>query len=86
MVRDYLKYDKVIEMLNDGWVIYTDNGFGGAPYTPLFFRLWDAKTEKINGGEIHRQTINKLIRNKIIHGTDRKHGKYSLISQPQTTN
>lgn len=76
MKREYLKYDKIVRLLNSGYEIFTDRGFGGAPYTPLFFGLYDLKGKK--KGNIHHMTMKSLINNKVI--TD-KYGekKYSLI-------
>lgn len=75
--RRYVKYEKAIEMLQNGWEIFTDNGFGGAPYTPLFFRLWKGK---VCGGEIHPKTLSKLIREKVINSSDNESGsgKYAI--------
>lgn len=77
-MRKYLKYDKIVEMLNDGWEIETDRGFGSTPYTPLFFLLYK---DKCCGGEIHHQTIEKLIRKGVIRGRDVtvEYGRYQLI-------
>ncbi len=75
-MRTYVKYDTVICLLKQGWEIYTDRGFGGTPYTPLFFHLEKGKNQKKN---VHHATIKKLIKNKIINGTDVTHAKYKLI-------
>lgn len=77
MKRTYIKRDEVVRQLNSGADIFTDRGFGGAPYTPLFFKLY-------NGGdclgEIHHATIKKLIDDEIINSRENESGtgKYKL--------
>lgn len=76
--RRYLNYEDVVNWLsNCNYKIYTDRGFGGAPYTPLFFELWD---NDIKVGNIHHSTIKKLIRFQVINSKENESGsgKYSL--------
>ena len=74
MKRSFVKFETAIKMLNDGWEIFTDRGFGGAPYNPLFFKLY--KGDEL-GGEVHHSTIAKLIKEEIIHDTSSTN-KYKL--------
>lgn len=76
MKRSYIKFDDVVTLLKSGHEIFTDRGFGGAPYNPLFYRLY--KGDSVIG-ELHPSTIKKLIKDNIIYGTNSK-SKYSLIN------
>lgn len=78
-MRKYLKFEDIIAGLKKGYEIFTDRGAGGAPYTPLFFELWNCD-KKI--GDIHRQTIKKLISNKIISGNKSQFDKYKYQKNP----
>jgi len=72
----FLKYDEVIQLLNNGCKIWTHRG-GEWNLHPEYY----IETPKGNF-YIHFQTIEKLIRNKIIYGRNTKK-KYRLI---KTTN
>lgn len=77
MRRSYIKSEEVIQLLQSGWEIFTERG--SAPYDPLYFHIYG------NGGDrkrIHPNTIQSLIKKNIIHGTNVKHGKYTLKLQP----
>ena len=76
-MRTYLKREFIVQCLKKGMKIYTDNGFGGAPYKPLFYELWDGDK---NLGNIHHATIKKLISDNIINSNKNESGtgKYSL--------
>lgn len=76
MKRKYIKFNDAVKMLNEGWEIFTDRGFGGAPYNPLFFYLHKGDEQL----EVHHSTIKKLISEKIINSKDNESGtgKYKL--------
>lgn len=75
MKDDFVKYDKAITLLNSGWEIFTQRG--SAPWRPVYYHLYKDGDDRKS---IHFQTIEKLIREKIINGTDSPSGsKYKLI-------
>lgn len=79
MKRGYSKYDEVVNLLLNGWEIFTERG--SAPYEPLYYYIYAPYSHTDDRKRVHPNTITSLIKKNIIHGTDRKHGKYSLINQ-----
>lgn len=75
MRRRYTKSEEVVKLLKEGWEIFTERGC--APYDALYFHV-----ENLSGDRkrVHPNTISSLIKKNVIHGTDRKHEKYTLIN------
>lgn len=79
-MRKYTKFNEAVALLNNGWEIFTTRGCG--PSNPLYFDLY--KYDKCRK-RLHRQTVEKLIRDKIIYGkevhdTEKRFLKYKLIT------
>jgi len=77
-MRRHLIYEDVLVLVKQGHEIYTRRD-KSSPYQALHYELW-SKDGKHLLGNIHWQSIQKLIRDKVIHGTDQPIGKkYKLI-------
>lgn len=77
---NFLQHDQVVNFLKKDWIIYTSRR-EAVPGQPLLYHIYPPQGNK-NGERkrIHHSTIQKLIRDGVIHGTDVAHGKYSLIT------
>ena len=74
MKANFVKFNEAIKLLHNGWEIYTRRG--SAPWSPIYFKLC---FENEDSKSIHYKTIDKLIKQNVINGTDVSTGKYKLI-------